>query len=519
MRRRHSNQDPTLAFLLALAFLIALPPLVLLAGCGDGRADGRRARATHAPRTLAAPPAAPPPSPGWGELRVAAAPAAAPRRPRPLEGADIDPAVLLAPEEGGARVAESAAAAIALGDDRPVVRVEVPSIPRARSTTFTFGDGHRGWVAKLPTDEPIPSVAYGDGRVYASGGFTSYALFALDGETGRFDWMRQDLEDNGPTAPLYEDGDLVFNTESCTLIVLDGKTGKKRWTRWLGDPTLAQPALALGLVFASYPSRDRGGQEIGAFALRSGKPVWHAPVDGELLSAPVVASGALYASTIAGSVYRFDGKTGRRLWAKRLRATSAPTVFGDRIVLSRSEPGAAGRLLEAQVVLDAGNGRLLQTLGRAPAKYIGDVPRSLESWPKVWAFEGSRPLHAFGRLVDTMAGVASAADPRTGKLLWRRTDSHALGARSLTPPVVAGSQILFASRKGTLYALDIDTGMTVFAYDLGRPVAASPVVARGWVYLTTSEGSVIGLEVGDRSLDGWRMWGGSPSHNGRAAGG
>jgi outer membrane protein assembly factor BamB len=156
------------------------------------------------------------------------------------------------------------------------------------------------------------------------------------------------------------------------------------------------------------------------------------------------------------------------------------------------------------------------TLRRSPARYLGDVPRNLQSWPKVWAFEGSRPLLAHGRLIDTMAGTVSAAQPASGRSLWLRRDRAARGARSLLPPVAAGAQLVVAARSGQLYALDVDTGMTVWAYALGRQLAASPVVARGWIYVTTTDGAVIGLRAGEPSLDGWHMWGGGPGHNGRS---
>jgi len=430
------------------------------------------------------------------------------RAVEPGPGADIDPSVLdqLDREESAPSVAAGAGLDLALGRDRPLQRLPVPRVARATTAGFTFGDGRKGWITRLPVAGPIPSVAYGGGRVYAGGGFNTYAFYAMSSESGKVLWNRQNLEDNGPTAPSYLDEEVIFNTESCTLFVLDSRTGRTRWKRWLGDPTLAQPAVQHGLVYASYPSN--GGQRLGAMRLKDGRTVWSRLVDGELITAPVVAGDSVYVTTIRGTVYRFDAHKGRRRWQRRLRATSAVWVSGGRIYLSRS---ARGR--EAQVVLERETGRTLAVLRQTRASYLRDVPRDLQSWPKVWAFEGSRPLLVNGRLLDTMAGVVTATSPDTGKSLWRRPDSAA-GRRSLTAPVLAGSHVVFASRRGAVYALDVDTGMTVWAYDVGRKIAASPVVARGWVYLSTVDGSVIALQAGGPALDGWHMWGGSPGHNG-----
>jgi Ca-activated chloride channel homolog len=89
--------------------------------------------------------------------------------------------------------------------------------------------------------------------------------------------------------------------------------------------------------------------------------------------------------------------------------------------------------------------------------------------------------------------------------------------RSVGAVAVAGPEVVVATRRGEIYGLDVDTGYTLWAYQLGKGIAAQPIVARGWVYATTVDGAVIGLEVGDASLDGWHMWGGGPAHNGVVA--
>ncbi len=74
--------------------------------------------------------------------------------------------------------------------------------------------------------------------------------------------------------------------------------------------------------------------------------------------------------------------------------------------------------------------------------------------------------------------------------------------------------LVFGTVDGHLYFSDIDTGMTIRAYDLGEPIAFQPIVAQGWVYVGTGSGKVIGLEIGDPMLDGWHMWGGNAQHAG-----
>ena len=71
-----------------------------------------------------------------------------------------------------------------------------------------------------------------------------------------------------------------------------------------------------------------------------------------------------------------------------------------------------------------------------------------------------------------------------------------------------------STRSGESSASTSTPATPLWAYAWARRIVAQPIVARGWVYATTDDGTVVALEVGDATLDGWHMWGGSPGHNG-----
>ncbi len=458
--------------------------------------------------------------------------------PRPRPGLDLSGPIAIAPNSTQPRDPAEAARreveALALGADRGFVPVDIPTPPRGGAVGFQFGDDKRGWVARVPESRQLPAAAYGDGTLYVSGGFESVNFYALDAETGRFTWAATDLDDNGPTAAIYQDGQVVFNTESCTLFVLDAKTGRKRWSLWLGDPTLAQTAVADGLVYAAHPSPE--GPRLSAYKLHNGARVWSRRVAAELLAAPIVHGDSVYVTTIGGIGYRFERRRGVRRWRSKLDATTAPWINGDELFVTRRDGDD-----EALAVVDTATGEPLRTHHRGPGGHLRDVPRSLQNWRKVWEFEGSRPVIAGGVSYTAMGAQVVAADTADGRVRWvrehprsgdasrdddsqdddsrdddsqddaSRTDN---AARALGSVAIAGPQVVVASRKGRVVGLDIDTGYTLWAYDLDQPIVAEPIVARGWVYVTTKNGRVIGLQVGDSSLDGWHMFGGSPGHNG-----
>jgi Ca-activated chloride channel family protein len=440
---------------------------------------------------------------------AAATPAPAPPPPAPPKGPPVAAASLVPgaeleappppPRRGPHRAGKGLS--LALGADRAALALRLPAPPRGAAAPFLFGDDREGWVARIPESLRLPSVAYGDGRVFVSGGFESTSMYALDAHDGHMLWASQALEDNGPTAPSYQDGRLIFNTESCTLFVLDGATGKKLWFKYLGDPTLSQPSVADGLVFASHPSA--AGQKLSAYRLRDGHEVWSRAIDAELLAAPILHGDSLYAATLTGRLYRMRRADGRRLWSQAVHATSAPWVQGGELYLGRADGGR-----EVTVAMAADDGRTLRQGAAHVAPWLADVPRDMNDWPKVWGFEGSRPVLAGGVLYQAIGNELAALDPTTLAPSWSRTGTGA--KRGLGAVAVAGPQVVVATRAGEVYGIDIDTGYTLWAYALGTPVFAQPIIARGWVYVTTADGQVVALHVGDATLDGWHMWGGSP---------
>jgi Ca-activated chloride channel family protein len=447
-----------------------------------------------------------------GEPHPAAAPPAA-RHPAP--GIDLAGPIPLPDRHGPARAGAAAPATIDLAADRAVVPVAVPRPPLGGSVGFTFGDERPGWVARIPDHLQLPAVAYGAGKIYVSGGFDSVSFYGLDAETGRIDWATTNLEDNGPTAAIFEDDRVLFNTESCTLFALDARTGKRLWLRRLGDPTLSQVTAADGLVYASHPGES--GQELTAYRTRDGAPVWTRSIGAELLAAPVISGDAIYAATLHGVVYRFARRTGQPAWVRALDATTAPWIVGNELFVTRRQ----GKK-EQQIVVAADTGKVIREHDQSTGRYVGDVPSVVgqigdTTWQDVWAFEGSRPVVDRGVRYVAMGGEVRASDATTGELLWQRRYPGAADRRSVGSVALAGSQVVIASRDGKLFGLDVDTGYTLWSYAIGHRVIAEPVIARGWIYASTQDGYVVALQVGDRTLDGWHMFGGNPHHDGLVA--
>jgi outer membrane protein assembly factor BamB len=438
---------------------------------------------------------------------------------------------------------------------------------RSRAVAAAFRQGHASprsveallttskpgrFEVKLPSGAPITTPAVHGDLVLFSGGFHGKEFYAVDRRTGRAAWG-VDLDDDGPSAPACADGVCVFNTESCTIFALDAATGKQRWAWWMGDPMLSAPSIAGGTVFTSYPlrsdTRPEATHAVAALDLQTGAVKWQRKLDGDIVSAPVAASDALYITTFSGSVFTLAQSDGALRAVVRGRATSAPTVTGQGVFWSnRSEASGAAReaLVRADpqsgdrqqfadksapyldagvqsmsgyakqnVSLDASNG----FSGGAPAtanagKAMGNVGQSTVAG--LQAFQGSRVASDGDNNFATMGDEVVCTDARTGEERWRHKVEGDLqaGGSLATAPALAGGKLVVGTLQGEVLILDPGTGGVERRLPIGRPVRSQPVVEDGWVYVGTEDGWLVGVDTGDPRMDGWAMWGGDAARTG-----
>lgn len=460
--------------------------------------------------------------------------------------------------------------------DLPLPDVKGDLKPEAFKTT----DGRGGWVVRIPGNRPIatPAFAKVDGRamLFVGGGYGSHEFYAFDAATGEKAWQMQ-TGDDGPSAAVVEDGLVAFNTESCTVIVADARTGKVVWQEWLGDPLMSQPAIRGGKLYMAHPAgqnkpNGQGQANVAAAAqpapgqahgshrvlcadLRTGKHLWEQDITGDVISAPILAGDDVFLTCFDGTSLCLASADGSVKWKKANMGTSAPLVAGGQVVVAQREVRGgetfeglrrmetakgsdrdAGQLAQAKAAYlkpgATGNGGLATTqaakldasvgFASAPAAaalhaYGGAAANAnVTSVAQAWAFQGSRAAFANGQIVNAQGNALNCLRASDGQVRW-----HGLaigkqvgdGAQIFAPPAMGVKNLYVCSTQGHLLSVSQDEGRVGFVYATGQPISFQPALAGGNLYAGTNNGLLICLRTGDADADGWTAWGGNAQHN------
>lgn len=441
--------------------------------------------------------------------------------------------------------------------------VALPAIAHdLKPAVFKTEDGKSGWVVRVPGGGSIPTPAFADGMIFVSGGYSSHEFYALNADTGDLVW-KVDTTDYGPTAAVVEDGYVAFNTFSTTLMVVDEKTGKVVWQKWLGDPLLSQPAISKGRLFMAYPAGQRrrnpqlnnastkqgnapatarGTHRLLAVDLKTGRDLWEQAIPSDVISAPVVSGDNVYFTCFDGTSFALSADDGKVLWKKVGSATSAPMIASGQVIITRREKVTAvnyeglerldvrageskDQVLLAKEKADylsAGNGGGV-AMATAPAagsarQNAGIATDSAMIYTEAggWAYQGSRAAYSQGQMLNAQGRNLNSINAENGRTNWQAEVTGASVNNAMqvfSPPALGHDYMYLSSAWGHLVSVRQKDGSVGFNYFFKQPMIFQPALAHGNVYAGTSQGLVICLKTGNTDADGWYEWGGNAQHN------
>jgi outer membrane protein assembly factor BamB len=271
-----------------------------------------------------------------------------------------------------------------------------------------------------------------------------------------------------PPAIAY--GRLFLPTFNGRLYALDATTGRVAWRYTSGRCSWASPAVAHGLVIATFLSRgphcegDTFHPEgvVVAFEPRTGRIRWRHAM-GVTESSPLVVGGLVVVGDWTGRVVALHVRNGKTRWSYATggRVKSSAAAAGGRVVMGSYD----GHLY----ALDVRTGRLLW---RASSQLRFGGRGQFYSTPAL----------AYGRVfVGSTDGKVYAFGLTSGKLRW----SHGTGGYVYGSPAVWRKLVFVGSYDHSFYAFDAATGDIRWRFAANGPISGSATVLNGVVYFST----------------------------------
>jgi outer membrane protein assembly factor BamB len=272
------------------------------------------------------------------------------------------------------------------------------------------------------------------------------------------------------------------------------------------------------------------------------------------MSAPVAEGNYLYVTTFAGTLFKFNQETGEILSAKGMRATSAPVLTNNGMIVSQRADMGNERVSEAIAVIGYGTTNNTKQFQKRDAPYLDKTVQAKSSlksdassmdagngftggapensgWKSandnigqsnvstLQSFQGSRILNFSNQNYNTMGNELICSDPATGKTKWKVKldgDLNEAGGFLGTPPISAGNSIIVATYNGNILVMDSQTGKVNEQFDTHESIRYQPVVEDGWIYVTSTSGKLIAINTKNKNITGWPQWGGNAERSNRS---
>lgn len=327
------------------------------------------------------------------------------------------------------------------------------------------------------------------------GAGTQGGVVALDARTGAKLWEKR----TGyavHNAPAVHDDLVIFGASNGQVYAVNATTGADVWSYALGTNLdqqvswlYAAPSLANGVVYIGVQ------RHFVALDAKTGRPLWQVDPSpsgtwlGSFSSAGV-ADGVVVAAFARGvdGMVAWDAIDGRELWRlPRPAATAVNTsivIDGQMAWFGNAETVVYGvDLISAEVrwsrKLDENGFDFGYGLAATPALAGGKLIVPSE-YNAVVALDAQS-----GAVEWTHRGTASVIRP----VHYRGTGQKAF----LASPVVTGDVVWIGGADGTLAALDLSSGDSLWSAQLGAPLLSGPVPAGELLFVATWDGTIQAL--------------------------
>ena len=302
----------------------------------------------------------------------------------------------------------------------------------------------------------------------------------------------------GPLVCYDRDGNLIWSRLTSEELGRFSGYGGRTHT-----PLIDEDRLIVSLINGSWGSLGAPRHRYYAFDKRTGDVIWTSTPGGNVYDRNTTANGViaviggqrLYINGNAdGHLYALQARTGNKVWEFELSKrglNSSPIVVGNTVYAGHSEENIDEGTLGRTVAIDATGS--------------GDVTATHELWRRDIKMGFPSPLYHDGRLyaMDNSANLF-ALNAESGETIWEKN----VGTVGKSAPVWADGKIYVTEVNGNVWILkdagseaeELDGEYIEIEEKNGRSryaeVYGSPAVAYGRVYFATEEGL---YAIGDKS--------------------
>lgn len=284
-------------------------------------------------------------------------------------------------------------------------------------------------------------VAFDQGRIFVTSGFGFVA--ALDAITGEEQW-RVETQTPVRTPPTAYRGRVYLSTNTNEFLALEQDTGEKAWTfqsfeeaaRFLSS---SSPAAAGDLVVAPFSSG-----ELVAFLADNGRAVWNETLTrqarltalsslNDIAGSPVIDRGLVFVVSHGGRLAAIDIRSGDPVWEAPIASLQMPWVAGDFIFLVSVEGELA--------CISRNDGAIIWVTQLTPFKNEKKKKGRI-----TWAGPVLAGNHLV--LVSSHKEIVKIS-PQSGEIVA----SDKIPEGSVIAPVVAGEKLFVLTENGKLLAM------------------------------------------------------------------
>ena len=276
----------------------------------------------------------------------------------------------------------------------------------------------------------------------------------------------------------------IFSVSGATYCI-DIETNKVVWRQDSDIPIISSPAVVAGRVYIGEGYHYDTGCRLRCLDANTGDPIWSFKTASHVESTPSIVQGRLYFTAGGDGVYCLDALAGEEIW-------HFPAVHADMAPLVK----------DGKVYFGTGYGEY--------RTYAVDAMTGDEIWSKlapypVWGSPSSyKSIVYFGlgrgnfsESAPIPKGSVIALDMETGDTVWE----YEVGDAVMSAICVRDEQVIFGSRDGHVYNLSASDGALNWRTNLNAVVASSPAVTEESVYAATYEGRIFSLDISDGDLE------------------